>query len=57
MEYDGQTGTMRPGDYIEIMPGKYHRFTSLADFSRIIEASTPHEDADVFRKEPSRRLQ
>ncbi len=44
-----ETIVMRPGDVVEMTPGRKHRVTALEDV-RIIEVSTPELD-DVVRVE------
>lgn len=53
VEFHTLTGLSR--DSFDIEPGTYHRFAALAPNSLIVEFSTPHSDADVSRKEESRK--
>jgi len=46
---------LKTGDSRRIHPGKYHRFTGLAD-SRIIEFSTRHYDYDNYRETESEKI-
>ena len=48
--------TLRQGDSITIAPLVAHRFRALTPEATVVEASTPHDDADVYRLEESRLL-
>ena len=52
MEIGDDTFTLRPGDFVHIPAGAYHRFTGLKD-SEIMEFSTNHQEDDSYRKEYS----
>lgn len=52
MEIGDDTFTLRPGDFVHIHAGAYHRFTGLED-SEIMEFSTNHQENDSYRKEYS----
>lgn len=43
------------GDFVTIEPGTYHRFWTDTKMARVVEASTYHDDSDVYRKEESYR--
>ncbi len=48
---------MKPGESFTVERGVYHRFSAIGNVgARIIEFSTPHSDADVFRLEESRAI-
>jgi mannose-6-phosphate isomerase-like protein (cupin superfamily) len=53
LEYDGIVHRLTVGNYIDIEPLKYHRFRTLSKVALVVEASTTHDDADVYRKEES----
>lgn len=56
---DGRMVTLRmnTGESFTIERGVYHRFSALGDASaRVIEFSTHHDDADVYRHEGSSRI-
>jgi quercetin dioxygenase-like cupin family protein len=57
LEIEG-VGVLRlnPGDHASLEPGQYHRFMALTEVAKVIEASMRHDDADVHRKEDSRKL-
>src|SRR5271165_2679726 len=44
------------GDSITIEPGVAHRFRAVSVAATVIEASTTHDDADVYRIEESKVL-
>ncbi len=46
---------MEPGDHVRILPGTWHRFSGIRH-SIIFEFSTTHDDADVVRREESKRF-
>src|SRR5574341_722116 len=48
----------RPGESFRVEPGVWHRFTNRFAhvFVQMLEVSTHHDDNDVERREPSRRL-
>lgn len=51
--------TLIPGDTIRLKPFTVHRFWIPADWSmkcRLIEVSSHHDDADVYRLADSKRL-
>jgi mannose-6-phosphate isomerase-like protein (cupin superfamily) len=50
LEFGGEVMFLRPGNFVRIVPGTYHRFRGIED-SIIIEVSTHHEDADSYRLE------
>lgn len=52
--YDAQTIALADGDVIELPPGVPHRITAVGGPATLFEVSTPHDDADVVRIEPSR---
>jgi quercetin dioxygenase-like cupin family protein len=54
-ELDGRAIDMQPGDWVRVWPGSLHRFTGIED-SVIVEFSTHHDEADVVRLEPSRKV-
>lgn len=56
MEIGDETFTLRPGDFVHISAGAYHRFTGLED-SEIIEFSTNHREDDSYRKESSGHME
>ena len=45
-----------PSDSLELPPGSVHRFQALGKEATLIEFSTHHDDADVMRLEPSRKV-
>ena len=45
-----------PGRFYTLDPYVPHRFTAIGDRAMIVEASTRHDDRDVFRLEESRKL-
>jgi len=49
-----QVGAIK-GDRFTVLPGTKHRFGSIGG-ATLIETSTHHEDDDVVRFEPSRRI-
>lgn len=53
LEHDDSTTILKPGDSITIPAGTHHRFTGLHE-TIVFEFSTTHDDADVFRIEPSK---
>jgi rfaE bifunctional protein kinase chain/domain len=55
LEVGDDVKILREGNFLRILPGTFHRFTGLED-SVIIEVSTFHDDADVVRKEESRKV-
>lgn len=50
MEIADEAFTLKPGDFVHIPAGAYHRFTGLKD-SEIMEFSTNHQEDDSYRKE------
>ena len=50
---DGVWHRLEPGDSITIHPGVAHRFRAATTVARVVEASTMHDDADVYRIEES----
>lgn len=52
MEVGDDVFLMRPGDFVHIPAGVYHRFTGLLE-SEIMEFSTNHQEDDSYRKEKS----
>lgn len=49
--------TMYEGDTKRILPGHWHRFANYGiEVAVILEISTHHDDADVERRERSRRI-
>jgi mannose-6-phosphate isomerase-like protein (cupin superfamily) len=50
MEVGDETFVLRPGDYVHIPAGVYHRFAGLED-SEIMEFSSNHQEEDSYRKE------
>jgi mannose-1-phosphate guanylyltransferase len=55
MELGVETFELAQGQSTHVPPGALHRFAGLTD-AEIIEISTHHDDADVVRIEPSRRM-
>ena len=47
---------LRVGQAVVLPPGAWHRFRAISSKARIVEFSTPHDDADVERAEESRKL-
>jgi len=47
---------LRPFDAVTVEPGTFHRFQALTARALIVEASTEHRDEDVFRLQPSEKL-
>ena len=47
---------LRPMDHYTLTPYTPHRFTSIDGPAVIVEASTKHEDSDVFRLEESKQI-
>lgn len=48
---------LRPGDSRRLKPGRIHRFSAAGNLTAyVLEVSTRHEDSDVVRLEPSRRI-
>ena len=47
---------LSPGQSYEIAPGTYHRFRSLTQEACVVEASTFHNDSDVYRKEEAKEV-
>ena len=57
LEVGDQTKFLTPGDTVRIPPLMWHRFANHEEFpAEILEVSTHHEDADVERKEESRKI-
>lgn len=58
LEIGDATFEARPGETFRIEPGVWHRFTNryAHTYVQMLEVSTHHEDSDVERREPSRRL-
>lgn len=54
LERDGFVHYLSPGDKLRIEPGTYHRFSS-SEGALILESSSFHDDADVVRREESRK--
>ena len=46
---------LAPGDVVDLMPGTWHRFSSIED-AEFFEFSTHHEDSDSYRKTSSERI-
>lgn len=57
LQLGNKTRLLRAGDSVTINSRRYHRFMPLTAVSRVIEASTTHDNADVFRKEDSRKVE
>lgn len=55
LEYNDKTIELIAPASFRIKPGRYHRFSS-PEGALILEASTTHDDDDVIRKEPSRKI-
>lgn len=45
-----------PLNFHRLSPGTPHRFSAIKGEAVIVEASTPHSDADVVRLEESRKI-
>lgn len=56
LEIGGDAHVLTRGDSITIEPGVAHRFRAVTDAATVIEASTTHDDADVYRVEDSKVL-
>lgn len=56
LEMDGQYALLKAGDSVTIEPGVAHRFKTATTIARVVEASTMHDDADVYRLEESKLL-
>ena len=57
LEIGGAVRYLCSGESQRILPGTWHRFTNENNVPCVImEASTHHEESDVERKEPSRKL-
>lgn len=54
LERDGFVHYLSAGEHLRISPGSFHRF-STTEGALILEVSTSHDDADVIRKEVSRK--
>lgn len=51
------TGYLYPGDSQRVLPGTWHRFKNVGPHLAILlEVSTHHDDADVERKEESKKI-
>jgi hypothetical protein len=44
-----------PGDVVDLLPGTWHRFSSLED-TEFFEFSTHHEDDDSYRVTSSEKM-
>lgn len=51
-----KTTILLPDCSMRLVPGTIHRFRAIGEGARIVEASTHHNDKDVVRLEPSRKL-
>ena len=51
-EIDGHVLMLRPGNSVRVLPGLRHRFSGF-ESSDVFEFSTHHDEADVYRIEPS----
>lgn len=58
LEFGNKKRYLRPGDSQRILPGTWHRFSNDEGVAvaRILEVSTMHSDADVERREESKRI-
>jgi D-lyxose ketol-isomerase len=58
IEVDGKKKKLKSMDWVEIAPRTKHRFwnSSKSVYCFITEVSTHHDDKDVVRLEPSKRL-
>jgi quercetin dioxygenase-like cupin family protein len=58
LEVENRVHYLQRGDNHHIPPGTWHRFRNerYAPMCRILEVSTHHDDGDVERREPSKRI-
>lgn len=57
LEYNYRFVLLSKGESWDIEPGVYHRFQAASRVAIVIEASTTHDDADVYRKEESKKIE
>jgi len=57
LEVGDETRLLRARDSVRVPPGVWHRFSNhrYGVVAQILEVSTHHDEADVERREPSRR--
>lgn len=52
----GEVVLLHKGQAYTILPNQYHRFSAATLTATVVEASTYHDESDVFRIEPSRKF-